>query len=127
MGKICRTCKKAVNANEKSYNCVSFNCDMHMTLECGARLPAAVISIKKNFMNVTLLYNNYVEQNERDNFICYQTLANLAEKFDSLDVGEKMKNMERRLTDLLGEKIGNATKTTCDKVEKKYMLLSLLF
>ena len=28
--------------------------------------------------------------------------------------------MERRLTDLVEEKIGNATKTTCDKVEKTY-------
>ena len=53
------------------------------------------------------------------------TLAKVAEKLDSLDVGEKLKNMERRLTDLVDEKIGNATKMTSDKVEK-HMMLSLL-
>ena len=44
----------------------------------------------------------------------------LLKKIDSLNVGEKLKNMERRLTDLVDEKIGNATKMTCDKVEKTY-------
>ena len=67
-----------------------------------------------------LLCNNCVEQNERDNFIRCRTLAKVAEKIDSLDIGEKLKNMERRLTDLVDEKIGNATKMTCDKVEKTY-------
>ena len=31
-----------------------------------------------------------------------------------------MKKIERRLTDFVDEKIGNATKATCDKVEKTY-------
>ena len=44
----------------------------------------------------------------------------VADKIDSLDVGEKLKNMEKRLTDLVDEKIGNATKMTCDKVKKTY-------
>ena len=47
-----------------------------------------------------------------------RTLSKVAEKIDSLDVWEKLKNTERRLTDLVEEKIGNATKMTCDKVEK---------
>ena len=35
-------------------------------------------------------------------------------------LGKKLKTMERRLTDLVDEKIGNATKMTRDKVEKTY-------
>ena len=72
----------------------------------------------KNSLNK--LCNNCVEQNERDNFIRCRTLAKVAEKIDSLDVGEKLKNMERRLKDLVDEKIGNARKISCDKVKKTY-------
>ena len=57
-------------------------------------------------MNAMLLCNKFVEQNERDNFIRCRTLPKVAEKIDSLDVGEKMKNMEKRLTDLVDEKVG---------------------
>ena len=71
-------------------------------------------------MNDMLLCNNCVEQNERDNFIRCRTLAKVAEKIHSLDVGEKLKNMEGRLTDLVDDKIGSATKMTCDKVEKTH-------
>ena len=93
---------------------------MHLTPECTALSPAAITGIKELGMNAMLLCNNCVEQNERDNFIRCRTLAKAAEKIDGLDVGEKLKNMERRLTDLVDEKIGNATKMTCDKVEKTY-------
>ena len=120
MGKNCKTCKKAVNANEKSYTCVACNFNMHLTPEGTALSPAANIGIKELGMNVKLLCNNCVEQNERDNFIRCRTLAKVAEKIVSLDVGEKLKNIERRLTDSVVEKIGNATEMTCDKVEKTY-------
>ena len=125
MGKNCKTCKKAVNANEKSYTCVACNCNMHLTPECTALSPAAIGGFKELGMNALLLCNDCPEQNERGNFIRCRTLAKVAEKIDSLDVGEKLKNMEKRLTDIVDEKIGNATKMTCDKVEK-HMLLSLL-
>ena len=80
MGKNCKTCKKAVNANEKSYTCVACNCNMHLTPECTALSPAAITGIKELGMNAMLLYNNCVEQNERDNFIRCRTLAKVAEK-----------------------------------------------
>ena len=91
---------------------------MHLTPECTALSPAAITGIKEPSMNAMLLCNNCIEPNEKDNFIRCRTLAKFAEKIDSLDAGEKLKNMERRLTDLVDEKIGNATKMTCDKVEK---------
>ena len=93
---------------------------MHLTLECTALSPAAITGIKELDMNAMLLCNNCVEQKERDNFIRCRTLAKVAEKIDSLDIGERLKNMERRLTDLVDEKIRNATKLTCEKVEKTY-------
>ena len=120
MEKNCKTCKKAVNAKEKRYICVACNCNMHLTPECTALSPAAITGIKELGMNAMLLCNNCVEENETDNFIRCQILAKVAEKIDSLNVGEKLKNMERRLTDLVDEKIGNATKMTCDNVEKTY-------
>ena len=120
MGKNFKTCKRAVYANEKRYTSVACNCNMHLTPECTALSPAAITDIKELGMNAMLLCNNCVEQNERDNFIRCRTLAKVAEKIDSMGVGEKLKNMERRLTDLVDEKIGNATKMTCEKVEKTY-------
>ena len=120
MGKNCKTCKKACNSNEQRYTCQACNCNMHLTPECTVLSPAAITGIKELGMNAMLLCNNCVEQNERDNFIRCQTLSKVAEKIDSLDVGEELKNMERRLTDLVDEKIGNATKMTCDNVEKTY-------
>ena len=44
----------------------------------------------------------------------------MSEKLESLDVGEKLKNMEKRLTDLVDSTIGEAMAITCDKVEKIY-------
>ena len=120
MGKNCNSCKKAVNAIEKSYTCVACNCNMHLTSECTALSSDAITGIKEFGMNAMLLCNNCVERNERDNFIRCRTLAKVAEKIDNLDVGGKLKKMETRLTDLVDEKIGNATKMTCDKVEKTY-------
>ena len=120
MGKNCKTCTKSVNANEKSYNCLACNGNMHLTPECTALSPAATTGIKELGVNAMLVCNNCVEQNERDNLIRCQTLTKVAGKIDRLDVGEKLKNMESRLTDLVDETIGNATKMTCDKVEKTY-------
>ena len=74
-------------------------------------------------MNGMLLCKNCVEQNERDNFIRSRTLAKAAEKIDSLDVGEKLKSIERRLKELDDEITGNATKTMCDNVEKTYVVV----
>ena len=95
------------------------NCNIHLTPECTALSPAAITGIKDLGMNAMLLCNNCVEQNERDNFIRCRILAKVTEKIDSLGVGEKLKNMERRLTDLVVKKIGNATNMMCDKLEKK--------
>ena len=66
MGKNCKTCKKAVNANKKSYTCVACNCKMHLTAECTALSPAAITGIKELGMNAMLLCYNCVEQNEQN-------------------------------------------------------------
>ena len=62
-----------------------------------------------------LLCNTCVENNEQANFS-----LSVSEKVEGLDVGEKLKNMEKRLTDSVDSKIGEAISTTCDKVEKLY-------
>ena len=80
MGKNCNTCKKAVNANEKSYSCVACNCNMHLTPERTALSPDAITGIKELGMNAKLLCKNSVERNERDNFVRCRTLAKVAEK-----------------------------------------------
>ena len=65
-----------------------------------------------------LLCNKCVENNERDVFIRGRALASVSEKLSTLDVGDKLKIMERRLTDLVDQKVGEALKTTCEKVGK---------
>ena len=56
---------------------------------------------------------------KKNNFFRCRTISKVAEKIDSLDVGENLKNIESQLTDLVDEEIGKATKTTCKKFEKK--------
>ena len=52
--------------------------------------------------------------------ISYEADANeFSEKPSTLDVGDKLKNMVKRLTDLVDQKVGEAMKTTCEKVKKK--------
>ena len=93
---------------------------MHLTTECTALSPAAINGLTEMGMIAMLLWNTCVENNERDNFIRGRALASVSEKLESLDVVEKLKNMEKRLTDLVDSKIGEAMTTTCDKVEKTY-------
>ena len=74
------------------------------------------------------LCNACVENKEPDRFIRGKALASmnkrlkekLSAKLDNLDVGEKLKYKEQRLTNLVDEKIGNALKKTCEKVEQAY-------
>ena len=79
MGKYCKTCKKAVNANEKSYICVACSCNMHLTPECTVLSPAAITVIKELGMKAMLFCKNCVEQNERDIFNRYRNMSKVAE------------------------------------------------
>ena len=109
----------------KDYQCVSCNARIHLTSDCTALSPVAINGIRELGLNAVLLCNACVENNERDNFIRGKAIASVNErlseklsaKLDNLDVGEKLKTMEQRLTDLVDEKIGNAVKTTREKVE----------
>ena len=47
-------------------------------------------------------------------------MANMTEKIENLDFSNQLKNMEKRLTELVDKKIETAIKTTCDKVDKTY-------
>ena len=67
-----------------------------------------------------LLCNKCLEKNERDNFMQSRVLASVSEKLSTLDVFDKLKNMEKRLTNKVDQKIGEAKKTSCEKVEKTY-------
>ncbi|XP_075261614.1 tRNA (uracil-5-)-methyltransferase homolog A-like [Convolutriloba macropyga] len=120
MGRNCKTCKRGIPAQEKTYFGVSCNTHMHLTTGCTALSPAAINGIKELGMNAMLLCNTCVENNERDNSIKGRALASVSEKLESLDVGDKLKNMEKPLRDLVDSKIGEAMTTTCGKVEKTY-------
>ena len=66
-----------------------------------------------------LLCNECVDKNERDKFIRCRTMANMTE-IENLDFSNQLKNMEKRLTELVDKKIETAIKTTCEKVDKTY-------
>ena len=93
---------------------------MHLTTECTTLSPAAINRIKELGMNAMLLCITCEENKERANFVRGRALASVSEKLESLDVREKLKNMEKRLKDLVDSKIGEAMTTTGDKVEKIY-------
>ena len=117
MGRNCKTCKKSIPSSEKTNVCVSCNCHMHFTPECTALKTAAISGIKELGVNVIILCNKCVENIERDNFKRGRALASVSEKLSTLD---KLKNMEKRLTDLVDQKVVEAMKTTCEKVEETY-------
>ena len=124
MGRICKTCNKSIPSGEETYMCVSFNCHRHLTSECTALSTAAISGIKKWRVNRMLLCNKCVEKIEGDNFIRGRALASISEKLSTLDVVDKLKNMEKRLTDPVGQKGGEAMKTACEKLEKHTLSLS---
>ena len=47
-------------------------------------------------------------------------MANMTEKIENLDFSNQLKNMEKRLTELVDKKTETAIKTTCEKVDKTY-------
>ena len=121
MVKNCNTCKKTVNANEKIYTRVAYNCSIWSGT---ALLPAAITGIKELGMKAKLLWNICVEENELGNFILCRSLAKIAEKIDSLDVEEKRKNMEKQLNGHTGmRKLGMLRKRRVTKLKKHMLLL----
>ena len=69
-----------------------------------------------------LLCDTCVTDNERDNFIKCRTMMQMSEKIEKESEGiqARLENMEKRLTALVEEKVENATKTACKKLEKSY-------
>ena len=61
---------------------------------------------------------NAFEIMNETNFIQGKAAASLSEKLSTPGVGDKMKNLEKRLTYLVNQKVGEAIKTTCENVEK---------
>ena len=67
-----------------------------------------------------LLCQSCHDNNVRDKFVRSFTQSNLVEKIESLDLNDKLLNMEQRLTEIVDRKIDEALKNTCEKVEKTY-------
>ena len=69
MGKLCKSCKKQISANEKPFQCVSCNTLLHMTTECTLLSQTAITGLRELGVNCMLLCNACVDKSERDNFI----------------------------------------------------------
>ena len=95
-----------------------------MTTICTGLSSASLNGIIDLGNNIMLLCNECVDKNERDKFIRCRTMANMTEKIENLDFSNQLKNMEKRLTELVDKKIETAIKTTCEKVDKKYAAVS---
>ena len=115
MGKNCKTCKKPIQAQEKTYTCVACNCHIHMTTIFTGLAAASLNVIIDLGNNIMLLCNGCVDKNERDKFIRCRTM-----QIENLDFSNQLKNMEKRLTELVDKKIETAIKTNCEKVNKTY-------
>ena len=91
-----------------------------MTTICTGLSSASLNGIKDLGNNIMLLCNECVDKNERDKFIRCRTMANMTEKIENLDFSNQLKNMEKRLTEIVDKKMETAIKTTCEKVDKTY-------
>ena len=97
---------------------------MHLNRKCTDFSNAAISGIKESTVNLKLLCKKCVENNERDNFIRNRALASLWEKLATLDVRDKLKNKGKKVTDSVNRQVGEAMKTTCEKVEQTYAAIA---
>ena len=81
---------------------------MHLNPECTALSTAVISGIEELGVNVMLLCNKRAENNESDNFIRGRALASISKKLSTLKVIDKLKNIEKTLTDLVDQKVGEA-------------------
>ena len=86
MVKNSNTCKKAVTQTKKFILVWHVIVASDFWMYCSFYLFLAITGIKELGMNSMLLCNNCVEENEIDNFIRCRSLAQVAEKIDSLDL-----------------------------------------
>ena len=63
---------------------------------------------------------NGSENVESDLLIRGRALARVSEKLSTLDVGDRLKNMKKKWTDPVDQKVGETRKRTCEKLEKTY-------
>ena len=61
-------------------------------------LTVGISGIKEFGLNVMLLCNICAESIERDNFMRGRELASASEKISTFDMGDKLKNVENKLT-----------------------------
>ena len=93
---------------------------MHLTPERTALSPTAINGLKKKGLKAMLQCNAHVKNNDCNKFIRCRIFANANEWIMNLDVGCELKNIDMILTDLVEQKIGNATNSTYEKVEQTY-------
>ena len=95
---------------------------MHLESTCTGLTNTAINGIKDLGLNAMLLCDTCVTNNERDNFIKCRTMMQMNEKIEKESEGiqARLENMEKRLAALVDEKVENATKVTCEKLEKSY-------
>ena len=96
MPKNCKTCLKAVNANEKSCTCVACNCNMHQLPNVQLFHQLRLLALKSLALNVMLLCNNCSEENDWDNSIRCRTPES------SLDNVEKLEEFGKATNGLSG-------------------------
>ena len=100
---------------------------MHLEGTCTGLTNTAINGIKDLGLNAMLLCNTCVTNNERDNFIKCRTMMQINEKNEKESEGiqARLKNMEKKLTALVDEKVENALKTTCEKLKKALEMYSV--
>ena len=94
---------------------------MHLESPCTGFTNTTINGIKDLGLNAMLLCDTCVTNNERDNFIKCRIMMQMNEKIEKESEGIQacLENMKKRLTALVDEIVENATKTTCEKLEKK--------
>ena len=93
---------------------------MHLDSTCTGLSSVAINGIKELGSNVMLFCNKCVQNNERDKFIRNGTAANMKESVDLESIQDSLKTMEARISNLVGDKVEQAFKSTCKKMEKSY-------
>ena len=111
-----RTWRNNKNGNEKSFACVSYKSQLHLTSECIALSNVALNGIRELVSNVMLLCNTCVDNKEHDSLIRGKNVANK----EKVNIGEKFQKVDAKMTKLVDKKVIQALKMTPDKVEITY-------
>ena len=120
MNKNCKTCKRKITQNEKTYHCIGCNCIVHLEPSCDG-LSNVAINGMKNSGYVACYYSTLVLKTTNATTIIQNwTIHKANEQVEALKIEDKLESVEVKLTSLIGRKVEEVLKVYCKEIQNSY-------